>query len=154
LESINSSISLKELKLNQIHLDSEIKIDLMTSFLAGSRHSLSKVILDQNMLTDVDILSQIYLNKNLEHIVILSQAFFKQVLAKNDLTKQVISNIHGGSGAKANRTLKKLEISLGFMNTVNPLISCLCMFVNLRELKLTHLKLSKLHFICIDNFMI
>lgn len=52
-----------------------------------------------------------------------------------------------------NKTLKKLKLSRGYIASVSPLVKCLYTFTCLSHLELSYLKLSKLHFMAIDNYM-
>lgn len=67
LEQINESKSLRTLKFSRIPLDTDFKLGLMNSFLAGNK-KLSRVFLSQNMLNSLEILSQIFINKCLKEI--------------------------------------------------------------------------------------
>jgi hypothetical protein len=56
---------------------------------------------------------------------------------------------------KENRTLERLALGLGVMNTIKPLIRCFITFTNLKEFSLVNIELSsKLHFHVIDNYII
>ena len=67
LEQINESKSLRTLKFSRIPLDTDFKLGLMNSFLAGNK-KLQRVFLSQNMLNSLEILSQIFINKCLKEI--------------------------------------------------------------------------------------
>ena len=55
---------------------------------------------------------------------------------------------------RENTTLQKLKISLGYMVSIKPLVRCLVTFSQLRKLEISYIKLSKLHFMAIDNYLI
>ena len=50
--------------------------------------------------------------------------------------------------------MRSLKISLGYMVSIKPLIRCLVTFSNLRKLEVSYIKLSKLHIMAIDNYLI
>lgn len=91
-------------------------------------------------------MTDIFRNKNLRELTILSQSYFKASSKLNE--EQDIRQ------AKENKTLEKLTMGLGVMKTIKPLIKCLCIFTRLKELRVVNVELSKLHFQVIDNYLI
>ena len=76
LERINESRALIELKLQQVPLDTDFKLNLFNGFLAGNK-KLRKVTLSQNMLSDLEILSQIFINKTMKQLCLTEQSYTK-----------------------------------------------------------------------------
>ena len=62
----------------------------MNGFLAGNKR-LKKVTLSQNMLNNLDVLSQIFINKTMKEICIIEQSYFK-TSSRVPLSNQQSSN--------------------------------------------------------------
>ena len=67
LEQINDSKNLRKLNLSRIHLDTDFKLGLINGFLAGNKN-LTQVHLNQNMLNNLEIISQIFINKTMKEL--------------------------------------------------------------------------------------
>lgn len=169
LQKINDSQNLQELSLQQIYLDTDFKLELMNSFLAGNKR-LTKITLAQNMLNSLEVLSQIFVNKKLRELTLMQQSFFKTSL----MAPQRV-NDKGATAAAAyqserllsekeeeelfsnkcdNKSLEKLTLSLGLMATIKPLVQCFQTFTHLKILIINNITLNQLHFMAIDNFVL
>ena len=143
LEQINESKSLRTLKFSRIPLDTDFKLGLMNSFLAGNK-KLIRVELSQNMLNSLEILSQIFINKCLKEISLTQQSYFKTSLMSPNVPtgggslenqhqfpwsepaekteSQDDENKYLSFEKLENRTLEKLTLGLGLMCTIKPLV--------------------------------
>lgn len=78
LTAISKSRSLRSLTLSSVHLDTDYKVELLTSFIGNNKNILSKLTLAENQLTSLDtLLSLMYLNKSLKELSILNQTYFR-----------------------------------------------------------------------------
>ena len=50
--------------------------------------------------------------------------------------------------------MRKLKISRGYLASIKPLVRCLITFSHLVKLELSYIKLSKLHIMAVDNYLI
>lgn len=55
---------------------------------------------------------------------------------------------------RENKSLRKLKISRGYLASIKPLIRCLLSFSHLVKLEISYVKLSKLHVMAVDNYLI
>lgn len=142
------SKSLRSFTLSSVHLDTDIKVELLTSFLGTSKIQLSKLTLVENQLTNLDsLLSLIYHNKALKELHILNQTYF---LKESHMVEGDVK-----ATQKENRVVERLTLSLGVLKTIKPLIRCFTTFTRLKEFSLSNIELnSKLHFQVIDNYLI
>jgi hypothetical protein len=142
LTAISKSRSLRSLTLSSVHLDTDYKVELLTSFIGNNKNILSKITLAENQLTSLDtLLSLIYLNKSLKELNILNQTYFRSE------SKLMESEIKSNSTQKENRVLEKLSMSLGMLKTIKPLIRVFNTFTRLKEFSLSNIDLSnKMYF--------
>lgn len=115
-------------------MDTDFKLGLMNGFMAGNK-KLVKITLSANMLNNLEILSQMFINKVLKEIVLVQQSYFKTSLmspkepntSENFKFPDTSSNRNEeylGVSKAENRTLEKLTLGLGLMCTIKPLIQC------------------------------
>jgi len=50
--------------------------------------------------------------------------------------------------------LQRFKLSRGYIKSVKPLVKCLYMFTGLVKLEISHIELSRLHFMAIDNYLV
>lgn len=65
--------------MQQIYLDTDFKIELMTGFMAGNKR-LKKVTLSQNMINNLELLSQMYINRSMKELSLVLQQYFKTTM--------------------------------------------------------------------------
>lgn len=113
-------------------MDTDFKLGLMNGFMAGNK-KLVKITLSSNMLNNLEILSQMFINKVLKEIVLVQQSYFKTSLmspkeptaSENFKFPDTCSNKNEeylGVSKAENRALEKLTLGLGLMCTIKPLI--------------------------------
>jgi hypothetical protein len=61
---------MRELKMIQIHLDTDFKLGLVNGFIAGNKN-LTNIVLSENMLNNLEILNQVFINKVLKEITLV-----------------------------------------------------------------------------------
>lgn len=54
----------------QIHLDTDFKLGLVNGFIAGNKN-LTNIVLSENMLNNLEILNQVFINKVLKEITLV-----------------------------------------------------------------------------------
>ena len=55
---------------------------------------------------------------------------------------------------RENKSMRRLKISRGYLATIKPLVRCLITFSCLVKLEISYVKLSKLHVMAVDNYLI
>ena len=118
-------------------MDSDYKVELLTGFVGSNKNGIARLELSENMLPNLDVLSQIYINKNLKELTLMSQTFF---ITNSVLDEPKFRDI------KINKTLERLHLGLGIMRTIKPLVYCLSSFPKLKSLAITNVDLGKLYF--------
>ena len=126
---------------------------LMNGFMAGNKRIL-KITLSQNMLNSLEVLSQMFINKVLKEVCLMTQSYFKTSLMTPSEGLTGREDDEDFRSQFENDTVEKLTLGMGLMCTIKPLIQCFQTFTKLKTLIINNINMSKLHFMAIDNFMI
>jgi hypothetical protein len=73
LLAISQSKSLRALTLSSVHMDTDVKLELLTAFIGNYKNTLTKITLVENQITNLDtLLSMVHMNKNLKELHIMN----------------------------------------------------------------------------------
>jgi hypothetical protein len=124
--------------LSSVHLDTDVKEQLMSEFIGQC--TLSKLTLAENQLRNLDsFLSLMYTNRSLKELHIMNQTYFR---SESKLTEADVK-----SSQKENRYVERLSLSLGMLKTIKPLIKCFTTFTRLKEFSISNIELNnKMYF--------
>lgn len=79
LNSIRVARHIRELKLADIPIQNDHRIDRLKAFLDSSTNSLQRLILQSNKLVSLDWLTQVTDNRNLQELEVIDQCLDKVV---------------------------------------------------------------------------
>jgi hypothetical protein len=156
LKSIRMSRNIRELKLADIPIQIEHRFDRLKAYLDSSANILKRLSLQTNKLNSLDFLANMQ-ELNLEQLEVIDQCIEKEAEKVHDPEESLSFDSTSNKALTQlvkNKTLRKFKLSRGYIKSVKPLVKCFYSFINLEKLEISHIELSRLHFMAIDNFIV